>query len=144
MGNFEKNKSVVDLILKDGSFLDREKSEHHIVLHSYHLQSAYSIIYVGAEDEIAIQTRVGVNRSELQPVFFGLLGEKENDLIDISPLHVHPYTDLRGRGVLLGFVDTGIDYTLDAFRYEDGSSKVACIWDQTLEGTPPDWLHFGA
>ncbi len=118
MENFEIDNDVVDLILKDGSFLSRQISEHHIVLHTYHLHGEYSIIYVNASDEQSIQRLVGVNRPELQPVVFCLLGKPDLDAIGITQLHEHPYMDLRGQGVLLGFVDTGIDYTQNAFRYQ--------------------------
>ncbi len=37
---------------------------------------------------------------------------------------------LTGRGVLIGFVDTGIRYELEAFRRSDGGTRIASIWDQ--------------
>jgi subtilisin family serine protease len=49
-----------------------------------------------------------------------------------------PFLDLNGRGVVVGIVDTGIDYTLPSFRYEDGSSKILDLWDQTVDGPRPD------
>ena len=43
--------------------------------------------------------------------------------------------------MLVGFVDTGIDYTQDVFRYEDGTSKIRYIYDQTADGDlPPGFL----
>jgi len=54
-----------------------------------------------------------------------------------------PYLNLEGQDVLLGFVDTGIDYTSNAFRYEDGSSRIAAIWDQTIQGNPPADYCYG-
>lgn len=38
---------------------------------------------------------------------------------------------LSGNGVLLGIIDSGIDYTLDAFRKRDGSTRILYLWDQT-------------
>lgn len=38
-----------------------------------------------------------------------------------------------GEGVLIGFVDTGIDYRLPAFRNADGSTRILGIWDQTAD-----------
>jgi subtilisin family serine protease len=43
----------------------------------------------------------------------------------------------------VGIVDTGIDYTLDTFRYEDGTSKIISIYDQTAEGEPPPGYYMG-
>ena len=45
---------------------------------------------------------------------------------------------------LVGMIDTGIDYEHPAFRYEDGSSKIYSLWDQTIEGNPEDtFLGYG-
>ena len=52
---------------------------------------------------------------------------------------------LKGNGVLVGFIDTGIDYTNPVFRFSDGSTRIAAIWDQSIEdGTPPDGIIYGA
>ena len=53
--------------------------------------------------------------------------------------------NLKGRGVLIGYLDTGIDYLNNAFRYSDGSSRIAAIWDQTIQsGTPPELFDYGS
>ena len=39
---------------------------------------------------------------------------------------------LFGQGVLVGIVDSGIDYTLDDFRNEDGTTRIVALWDQSL------------
>jgi len=44
-----------------------------------------------------------------------------------------PFTNLRGSGVLLGFVDTGIDFADNTFRNADGSTRLLGLWDQTQE-----------
>ncbi|MCD8217271.1 MAG: S8 family peptidase [Clostridiales bacterium] len=53
--------------------------------------------------------------------------------------------DLQGDGVLVGFADTGINYTHPAFCNADGTTRIAAIWDQTDEaGTPPEGFSYGA
>ena len=53
--------------------------------------------------------------------------------------------DLQGQGVLVGFVDTGINYEHPAFRNVDGSTRILGIWDQTqMEGPPPNGMVYGA
>lgn len=52
---------------------------------------------------------------------------------------------LFGQGILMGFVDTGIDYQHEAFRNLDGSTRLFSIWDQTIQGgTAPEGFSFGA
>ena len=38
---------------------------------------------------------------------------------------------LSGRGTLVAVVDSGIDYTHPDFLQPDGSTRIACLWDQT-------------
>lgn len=51
---------------------------------------------------------------------------------------------LTGRGVVIGFLDTGIRYDEDVFRNEDGSTRILGIWDQTIQtGEPPEGILYG-
>lgn len=43
-----------------------------------------------------------------------------------------PGLELSGKDVLVGIVDTGIDYTMDVFKNSDGTTKIQYIWDQTI------------
>ena len=52
---------------------------------------------------------------------------------------------LSGEGVLIGFLDTGIDFTHPAFRTSDGRSRIYRLWDQTIQsGTAPDGFFYGS
>lgn len=51
---------------------------------------------------------------------------------------------LTGRGVVVGFVDTGIQYDNEVFRNPDGSTRIMGIWDQTIQtGEPPGGFVYG-
>jgi len=51
----------------------------------------------------------------------------------------------KGSGVLVVIYDTGIDYTHDDFRNDDGTSRVLYLWDQTRNtGTPPAGFTYGS
>lgn len=79
------------------------------------------------------------------PKCFGLLDVSALEASGILRLQNQPVLSLKGDGVLVGFVDTGIDYTNPLFRYSDGSSRIMRIWDQTIrDGTPPDGIIYGA
>jgi subtilisin family serine protease len=58
---------------------------------------------------------------------------------------LHTTLSRRGNNVVVGIVDFGLDFTLSDFVDEDGESRVAFLWDQTLtpkprvEKTPDDY-----
>ena len=62
---------------------------------------------------------------------------------NINAIKINPYLDLNGRGVLVGMVDTGIDYVNEEFIREDDTSRVASIWDQTIQDTSDQSVYIG-
>ena len=54
----------------------------------------------------------------------------------VNPVRQAPFS-LRGKGVLIGIVDSGIDYNLWDFRNPDGTTRIRCLWDQSITGNPP-------
>lgn len=65
------------------------------------------------------------------PNVYGLMNEAALEASGVLRIRRQPNLDLYGQGVLIGFVDTGIDYTHEAFRAADGTSRIVSIWDQT-------------
>lgn len=55
-----------------------------------------------------------------------------------------PNLNLRGNNVLVGIIDTGINYTHPAFLHTDGTTRIQTIWDQTIESEysyPPKYFY---
>lgn len=79
------------------------------------------------------------------PKLFGLVDQSSMDASGITRVHNQPGLELQGSGVLIGILDTGIDYTNPVFRYEDGTSKIVAIWDQSIQdGTMPNLFNYGS
>ncbi len=78
------------------------------------------------------------------PNLFGIASDAPLEASQILRLRNIPNYNLRGRGVLIGFVDTGIDYTNPVFSYADGTTKIISIWDQSLNTDQvPDGMAYG-
>jgi minor extracellular serine protease Vpr len=55
------------------------------------------------------------------------------------------FTGQAGAGVIVGIVDTGIDYHHDDFKNPDGTSRILYIWDQRDTGGPsPPGFAYGS
>lgn len=57
--------------------------------------------------------------------------------------HNNPYLSLTGRGVLVGIIDSGIDYLNKEFMREDDTTRIVSLWDQTVSGNPVTWHDYG-
>ncbi len=79
------------------------------------------------------------------PKLFGLLQTANLDAVGVRLVQDTPFLALRGEGVLLGFVDTGIDYLNPLFSYDDNTTRIVSIWDQTIESleAPANIFYYG-
>src|SRR5471030_440658 len=62
---------------------------------------------------------------------------------NINNIKINPYLNLTGKNVLIGIVDTGIDYLNEEFIREDGTSRVVNIWDQTIQNNTDESVYIG-
>jgi minor extracellular serine protease Vpr len=61
-------------------------------------------------------------------------------------LHIGQDLDapVTGEGVIVGVLDSGIDYTNDVFKHDDGSTRLLAYWDQdNTSGPPPKGYNYG-
>ena len=115
-------------------------------------------VYQPVSGEIGISY---VNRNDIPPMsvsnftypiipsLYGLMQIAES--FDPTPLIHSGITQMQGsalaltgRGVVIGFLDTGIRFEEEVFRNEDGSTRILGIWDQTIQtGQPPAGILYG-
>ncbi len=102
----------------------------------------YRSIYVGRE--IADPIDFGTYPYNSVPKCHTLIGTESLQQAGILQIQNYPNLELMGEGVMIGFVDTGIDYENTVFQNLDGSTRIAGIWDQTIqEGQPPRGFLYG-
>lgn len=84
------------------------------------------------------------------PKCFGLLDLSTLEETGVNRIRRQPYLDLYGQDILIGFIDTGIDYTHSVFRNADNTSRIFSIWDQTINeieegmlGQKTEYYDFG-
>ncbi len=103
----------------------------------------YKCIYLPKEDaEPVTLTRFSYNSI---PKCYAPLSLETLNQAGILPIQNYPTLQLKGEGVLIGFLDSGIDYENAVFRNLDGSTRITAIWDQTEQsGTPPEGFAYGS
>ena len=67
------------------------------------------------------------------PKLYSLLDVTSMDASGITAAGGLPALGNQGAGVIVGFVDTGINYMDPLFRNVDGSTRIIGIWDQTIQ-----------
>ncbi|HKQ96701.1 MAG TPA: S8 family serine peptidase [Candidatus Polarisedimenticolia bacterium] len=95
---------------------------------------ASAVVPIARLDEIS--NLPGVVRMQAQRVM-----QKELDVsrVETRSRDVELNFGSRGRGVIVGSIDTGVDWRNDDFRNPDGTTRIKYIWsqDDACVGTPP-------
>lgn len=67
-------------------------------------------------------------------LYFAVNEAKTASCIDYVQIPGSIYTPyLTGRGTVVAVIDSGIDYFHEDFRNEDGTTRIAALWDQALD-----------
>ena len=105
------------------------------------LQNEYAIITI-REDLIDRLTEFPQIEFVEKPkrLFFAVENEKR---VSCIPPVQRPPLNLTGRGVLVGVIDSGIDYANSVFRNADGTTRIRNLWDQSLSEKPPEGYLIG-
>lgn len=77
------------------------------------------------------------------PKCYGILSPSPIDASGINELRQTEGFDLTGTNTLIGFVDTGIEYTNPIFLNTDGTTRIVSIWDQGIDSSnyPKDFFY---
>jgi len=133
----------------DFQFLNTERFKIFARSHPYirlgtEFEDGYIVGYINQAYVTQLLNDLGGDFLYFLPPIMSPTDSQGNDASGITQVLNQPFLNLSGRGVIIGIVDTGIDYRKDAFKFEDGSTKILGIWDQTVDGKRQDDLYFGS
>lgn len=118
--------------------LERQFSQYCIQV----IDTFYAVIYAASEE--ITQSRYQYNY-EISPALYTLLENQNLEESGIIRLIQNSVLGLQGQNVIVGIIDTGIDYTNDCFRKMDGTTRILEIWDQTIQtGALPFDINYGS
>lgn len=142
--DFLYSENTLDFIVRRSDFLISLSNQKDIYV-AMTLAGRYDLCYTNINNIQEIIDLLGTSYISSASILLGLQDTTHLDAAEITPVQYQPYLDLKGRGVAIGIVDTGIDYTQDVFRYEDGTSKILAIYDQSIKSyNPPGDFSIGA
>ncbi|WP_243005153.1 S8 family peptidase [Hungatella effluvii] len=103
------------------------------LIHDYNvtrINERYSILH--SPIETFDMCSLGYYPYHIFPTIYTLSSTVALEKSGVSAIQSNPNFELFGQGVLIGFVDTGINYQHQAFLNPDGSSRIVSIWDQSI------------
>jgi subtilisin family serine protease len=95
------------------------------------MNPSYAVIYLPVS-KVSTRLITDYGYSAI-PKCYALMSDQSLEASGITKLRSIPALNLRGRGVIIGIIDTGIDYTNPVFQNKDGTTKILAIWDQSLD-----------
>lgn len=136
------SENVADFIYRQGSGFARLENFSKNILCMDNVSREYNILYFPLD--MILPLTLGKYDYYAIPKLYTLLDTSSMEAAGILPVFGQPALNTQGEGVLIGFIDTGIDYQNPLFKNPDGTTRIAGIWDQTLPVDPdsiPPGVH---
>lgn len=104
------------------------------------INEIFGVLYVPLESMGEIEV-TGISYNSI-PKCYTYMDMEAAGASGITRLHDHPYLKLRGKGTAVAVIDSGIDYQNAVFR-NAGGSRIAYLWDQSLEDESDTEVPYG-
>lgn len=102
----------------------------------------YALVYERTDMILPINPQVYSYRSV--PKLYGEMDTQAVESTGSMRLQNLTGLNLDGSGVIIGVIDSGIDYMNEAFRYSSGDSRIVSLWDQSdNSGNTPEDFDYG-
>jgi subtilisin family serine protease len=141
---FLNDPDTVDFVFRTNEFVILDIENIPLFRFTRVLSDRYVIAYASRNDIDEIRDLLGTNYFFSRSIVLGLLDREALEASGIRQVQEQSFLSLTGRGVLIGLIDTGIDYTNPAFIYEDGTTKIVSIYDMgDTTGPSPEGFYLG-
>lgn len=131
---FIDSPNTVDFIIQKSPTILKYFEQDPDVFLARELTGGFTVAYIDRDHIERILYDLGSVFQGAESRVMGLLDQVSLDSSGITEVLQNDDLNVSGKGVLIGIIDTGIDYTMDIFRNEDGTSKIVGIYDQTVQG----------
>ncbi|HIY02234.1 MAG TPA: S8 family serine peptidase [Candidatus Blautia faecipullorum] len=141
---YEEESGLWDVVVKYSGDIRDLSGER---IRAVPLLGGYAVVTLPQEELERFSDRPQVEFMEMpKRLYFQLLQGTEASCVRSVQEEIGSEPGLSGRGVLMGIVDSGVDYRHPDFCNEDGSSRILRLWDQSArgtEGSPPEGYFLG-
>lgn len=104
----------------------------------------FSVFYVSRDEVFRDSDTLPIGDYAI-PYCYTQMDTESLEYTRILPIQNQPALRLRGNGVIIGFLDSGIALESPVFRTNDGRTRVIGLWDQTDQsGIPPEGFLYGS
>ncbi len=141
--NTSTDENYVDFIVEyTDEILDLINKTNYIKINKI-INDEFIIISVGIDKYSQVINDLFIPYKRETSQLFSLCGVSALTASGILEVQQNPPLELTGNGVLIGVIDTGIDYTNKSFINDIGESRIFSMWDQSQEGVPPIDYKYG-
>ena len=132
MTGFDSEEDVWELIVRYTGNLDKVREINGVDVRE--LSNGYAVLNVKKEliDEVANVEEIIYIEKPTTLIFSLLRGKQASCINEVQQTFANNENNgLFGEGVIVGIADSGIDFTHEAFRNQDGTTRILNLWDQT-------------
>ncbi len=139
-----RDPEIWDVLVIYNDSLETEQPENLRIYNITMLGKGFAIITLPKSDIPLLNQLITVEYIMLPEVMQYILDRSATQVCSTNLASPTMGYGVTGKGTYFASIDSGIDFTHPDFINPDGTTRIAYLWDQTIEGTPPEGFSQGA